>query len=272
MKNMASIAAIRRAIEYETARHIDAIENGTEELVQETRGWNDDAGKSFAMRNKETAGDYRYFPDPNIMPVVIDDEWYDQIRASLPELPEVKLERYVSQVGLSDYDAGILAQSRAFCDCFEGAMAVGAAPKEAANWIITNCTGILNKRGLTSEDLPVPGRALGQLIGLVNDGKVSSANGKRLLEALFDLDSRGESVPEDMAAFAEAEGLVNSSDTGALEAVVAAVIAADPETAQAYRDGREKALNPLFGACMKQLKGKCDTQVLRQLLIAELNK
>ena len=113
---------------------------------------------------------------------------------------------------------------------------------------------------------------MGQLIGLVNDGKVSSANGKRLLEALFDLDSRGESVPEDMAAFAEAEGLVNSSDTGALEAVVAAVIAADPETAQAYRDGREKALNPLFGACMKQLKGKCDTQVLRQLLIAELNK
>jgi len=272
MKNMASIAAIRRAIEFETARHIDAIENGTEELVQETRGWDDDAGKSFSMRTKETAGDYRYFPDPNLMPVVIDDEWYDRIQASLPELPEKKLERYVSEIGLSDYDAGLLVQSRAFCDCFEGAMEAGAAPKEAANWIITNCAGVLNKRGLTSEDLPVPGSALGQLIGLVDDGKVSSANGKRLLETLFDLAARGEEIPTDMAAFAEAAGLVNSSDTGALEAVIAAVIAADPETAQAYRDGREKALNPLFGACMKELKGKCDTQVLRELLIAELKK
>ena len=125
---------------------------------------------------------------------------------------------------------------------------------------------------MTSDDLPVPGEALGELIGLVGDGKVSSSNGKRLLEALFDLHERGEALPDDMASFAESEGLVNSSDTGALEAVVAAVIAADPETAQAYRDGREKALNPLFGACMKQLKGKCDTQVLRELLIAELSK
>ena len=206
------------------------------------------------------------------MPIVIDDEWYDSIKASLPEFPEVKRENYVTSVGLSDYDADMLTQSRAFCDCFEGAMAAGAAAKDAANWIITNCAGVLNKRGMTSDELPVPGNALGQLIGLVGEGKVSNANGKRLLETLFDLDAQGEDIPEDITAFAEAEGLLNSSDTGALEAVVAAVIAADPETAQAYRDGREKALNPLFGACMKQLKGKCDTQVLRNLLIAELNK
>ena len=272
MKNMASIAAIRRAIEYETERHIDAIENGTEELVQETRGWDDDAGRSFSMRTKETAGDYRYFPDPNIRPVVIDDEWFDSIRASLPELPEAKRSRYVEEMGMTDYDADMLTQSRAFCDCFEGAVAAGAAPKDAANWIATNCAGVLNKRGMTSDELPVPGSALGQLIALVGDGKLSNANGKRLLESLFDLDEKGANAPDDIAAFAEAEGLLNSSDTGALEAVVAAVIAADPETAQAYRDGREKALNPLFGACMQQLKGKCDTQVLRELLIAALNK
>ncbi|MBQ9069172.1 MAG: hypothetical protein IJ131_08960, partial [Eggerthellaceae bacterium] len=272
MKNMASIAAIRRAIEYETERHIDAIENGTEELVQETRGWDDDAGRSFSMRTKETAGDYRYFPDPNIMPVVIDDDWFDSIRASLSELPEAKRSRYVEEMGMTDYDADMLTQSRAFCDCFEGAVAAGAAPKDAANWIATNCAGVLNKRGMTSDELPVPGSALGQLIALVGDGKLSNANGKRLLESLFDLDEKGANAPDDIAAFAEAEGLLNSSDTGALEAVVAAVIAADPETAQAYRDGREKALNPLFGACMQQLKGKCDTQVLRELLIAALNK
>ena len=268
MKNMASIAAIQRAITYETQRHIDAIEKGTEELVQETRGWDDAAGKSFAMRNKETAGDYRYFPDPNIMPVVIDDAWYDRIRASLPPLPEEKRATYIDEVRLSAYDADILVGSRAYCDCFDGAVAAGAAPKDAANWIITNCAGVLNKRGLTADELPVDGSALGSLINLVAAGQVSNANGKRILEALFDAGLKGETV--DVEDYAKKAGLINSGDTSEIETVVAAVIAADPDTAQAYRDGREKAINPLFGACMKELRGKCDPQVLRELLVKAL--
>ena len=266
MKNMNSIASIQRAIAYETQRHIDAIEKGTEVLVQETRGWDEAAAKSFSMRNKETAGDYRYFPDPNVMPVVIDDEWFDEIRASLPPFPEDKRESLL-ETGLGEYDADQLVSSRAFCDCFDGAVAAGATPKDAANWIISTCAGMLNKRGLTADELAVDGRALGQLIGLVNGGKVSNANGKRLLEALFDLAAAGGEMPGDVEAFANDQGLINSDDTGAIRAVVEAVIAANPADADAYRGGREKAINPLFGACMKQLKGKCDPQILRQLLI-----
>ncbi|MBQ3385764.1 MAG: hypothetical protein IJG53_00405, partial [Eggerthellaceae bacterium] len=171
------------------------------------------------------------------------------------------------ETGLGEYDADQLVASRAFCDCFDGAVAAGAAPKDAANWIISTCAGMLNKRGLTADELAVDGRALGQLIGLVNGGKVSNANGKRLLEALFDLAAAGGEMPGDVEAFANDQGLINSDDTGAIRAVVEAVIAANPADADAYRGGREKAINPLFGACMKQLKGKCDPQILRQLLI-----
>ena len=265
MKNMASIAAIQRAIAYETRRHIDAIEGRGEPLVQETRGWDDAAGKSFAMRNKETAGDYRYFPDPNIMPVVIDDAWFDAVRASLPPLPEEKRAYYVDEVGLSEYDADILVNNRAYCDCFDAAVAAGAPAKDAANWIITNCAGTLKKRSMAEEALPVDGAALGRLICLVNEGRLSNATGKLLLNLLFDAGAGA-----DAEALAEEYGLLSSGDTGELDAVIARVLAADPATVAAYKGGREKAINPLFGACMKELKGKCDPQELRRKLVDAL--
>ena len=198
MKNMNSLSAIVRAIEYETARHIDAIENGTEVLVQETRRWDDIKGKSFAMRSKETAGDYRYFPDPNIMPIVIDDEWYDGIKNALPEFPELKKERYTAELGLSDYDAGILTDSRALCDCFEGAYAECGMAKEVANWLISDCMNILNKQGMTADQLTVNGKSLGKLIKLVADGTIGRGNAKKILIAMFDEDL-------DPAAYAERE-------------------------------------------------------------------
>ncbi len=265
MKNMNSISAITRAIEYEVARHIDALENGTEELVQETRRWDDVKGKSFAMRNKETAGDYRYFPDPNIMPVVIDDEWYSNIQKSLPELPEVKRERYITELGLSEYDADQLTQSRGLCDCFEGALEVCGSAKDAANWIISDCMTALNKRQLTADALSIDGKDLGQLIKLVQDGKVSRGNGRKILDALFE----GEKNP---AEYAEKKGLIISNDTGAMEAVIKAVVAADTKAVEDYKSGKEKALMALFGKCMKELRGNCDPQTLREALIAEINK
>ena len=264
MKNMASIAAIQRAIAYETERHIRAIEEGTEELVQETRGWDDAAGKSFAMRNKETAGDYRYFPDPNIVPVVIDDAWYNEVRASLPILPEEKREEYLA-LGLGEYDTDILVQNRTYCDCFDGAVAEGASPKDAANWIITNCAGMLKKRGMTPEQLTVDGKRLGQLIRLLNDGRLSNANAKVLLEWLL-VEHRDISAEE----LAEELELLNSGDSSELDEVIARVLAADPDTVAAYKGGREKAINPLFGACMKALQGKCDPQELRHKLVDAL--
>ena len=260
MKNMNSLSAIARAIEYETSRHIDAIENGTEELVQETRRWDDVKGKSYAMRNKETAGDYRYFPDPNIMPVVIDDEWYGRIEASLPEFPEVKKARYTDELGLSEYDAEQIASSRAFCDVFDDAYAVCGSAKEVANWLITDCMTILNKKQLTTDMLSINGKALGELIKLVMDDKVNRGNAKRILTAMFDEDIS----PEE---YAKTNGFIVSNDTGAIEDAVAKVIASDPKSVNDYKNGNEKALTSLIGRCMKELRGNCNPQVLREVLL-----
>lgn len=266
MKNMNSIEAIKRAIEYETARHIDAIENGTETLVQETRRWDDVKGKSFAMRTKETAGDYRYFPDPNVMPVVIDDEWFDEIKASLPEFPEVKLDRYVNEFGLSEYDAERLTQSIALCECFEDAVAVCKSSKEAANWITSEIMRILNMKQMTYDMLNINGKALGELILLVSDGKVNRNNGKKILEAMFD---DKDIVPE---KYAEEQNFIVKEDADLVNKVVSEVLKTDTKAVEDYKGGKEKALMALFGKCMKELKGNCNPQTLKEILIKEINK
>ena len=264
MKNMNSISAITRAIDYETARHIDAIENGIGKLVQETRRWDDVKGKSYPMRNKETAGDYRYFPDPNVMPVVIDDEWYGRIRKSLPDFPEVKKAHYMEEFGLSEYDADQLTQSRAFCDVFEDAYAECSMAKEAANWLISDCASILNKKQQTFDMLSISGKELGQLIKLVKEDKVSRGNAKRILSVMFEQDI-------DPEEYAKANGFIVNNDMGALEAIVKEVVASDTKSVTDYKNGKEKALMALFGKCMKQLKGNCNPQVLREMLIKVIN-
>ena len=265
MKNMNSISAITRAIEYEIARHTDALENGTEELVQETRRWDDVKGKSYAMRSKETAGDYRYFPDPNVMPVVIDDAWYESIQKSLPEFPEIKKARYTDEMGLSEYDAALLTDSRAFCDCFEAAYAACGNAKEAANYLISDITKLLNQKQMTSDMLTLDGKHLGTLISLVSEGKVSRPNAKKVLLAMFE-----DGV--EPAAYAEANGLIVSEDTGAMDAVIKAVVDADPKSVADFKGGKEKALMALFGKCMKELRGNCDPQSLRAALLAYIEK
>ncbi len=267
MKNMNSVEAIKRAIEYETARHIDALENNTEVLVQETRRWDDGKGKSYAMRSKETAGDYRYFPDPNVMPVVIDDVWFDNIKASLPEFPEVKLAKYVEQYGLPEYDAARISSSIALCECFEEALAVTGNAKETANWIISDVMRTLNAKQMTYEMLNLDNAAFGKLISLVQDGKISRANGKKILAAMFD-DTGIE--PE---AYAAANDMLMSADNGEqVLAVVKAAIAADPKAVADYKGGKEKALMALFGKCMRELKGNCDPQTLKEVLTKALHE
>ncbi len=261
MKNMNSIEAIKRAIEYETARHIDAVENGTEVLRQETRRWDDIKGKSYAMRTKETAGDYRYFPDPNVMPVVIDDDWFDKIKSSLPEFPEVKKNRYINELALNEYDAEQLIKSIALCECFETAYKVCGSAKDAANWMISEVMSILNSRKMTYDMLSINGESLGELIKLVSSGKVGRANGKKILSAMFDDESI---VPE---KYAEENGYIISNDTGLIEKVAKEAIAADEKAVSDYKSGKEKALMSIFGRCMKELKGNCDPQTLRQILI-----
>lgn len=265
MKNMNSIEAIKRAIEYETARHIDAITNGTEVLVQETRRWDDIKGKSYAMRSKETAGDYRYFPDPNVMPVVIDDNWYNQVKSTLPELPEQKRAKYIGEYGLSEHDADKLIQSIALCDCFEDASAVCGSPKDAVNWMISEVMNVLNYKKMTYDMLNIDGKALGELIKLVADGKVGRANGKKILSVMFD------DATINPEKYANDNGFIVSNDTGLIDKVVKEVIASDPKSVADFKSGKEKALMALFGKCMRELKGNCDPQVLRKVLIDAIN-
>ncbi len=266
MKNMNSIEAIKRAIEYEISRHIDALENHTEELVQETRRWDDIKGKSYAMRNKETAGDYRYFPDPNVMPVVIDDAWYDRISASLPEFPEVKKASYIA-LGLSEYDAERISESIMLCECFEEAAKLSGNAKETANWITSDVMRTLNARQMTYEMLDLDNAAFGRLIALVLDGKISRANGKKILSAMFD----DRSV--DPAAYAKENDMMITGDAGTLLSDVAKkVVAEDPKTVADYKGGKEKVFMALFGKCMKELRGNCDPQKLREALLLAINE
>ncbi len=266
MKNMNSIEAIKRAIDYEVARHIDALENGTEVLVQETRRWDDIKGKSYAMRTKETAGDYRYFPDPNLMPVVIDDEWYASIENFLPEFPEVKRERYINEYGLNEYDAGQISKSIALCECFEDAFLVCNNAKEVANWMISEVMGLLNTQKMTYDMLDINGKALGELINLVSGDKVGRANARKILADMFEDKTI---VPTE---YAEAKGYIVSNDTGLIEKIAKEVVASDAKAVSDYKSGKEKALMSLFGKCMKELKGNCNPQVLRTILIDEINK
>ncbi len=266
MKNMNSIEAIKRAIGYEVARHIDAVEKGTEVLVQETRRWDDIKGKSYAMRTKETAGDYRYFPDPNVMPVVIDDEWFNEIKNSLPEFPEVKEEKYINSYGLNEYDAQRICQSIALCECFEDAISVCDNPKEVANWITSDVMRTLNAKQMTYEMLDLNGKALGQLINMTLENKVSRANGKKILVAMFD------DLTIEPAKYAEENGLVMSNDSGLVEKVVKEAIEANPKAVSDYKSGKEKAVMAIFGQCMRSLQGNCDPQQLKEILIAEIDK
>ncbi len=266
MKNMNSIEAIKRAIEYETERHIDAIENGTETLVQETRRWDDAKGQSLAMRSKETAGDYRYFPDPNVMPVVIDDEWFNEIKASLPEFPEVKKARYTSELGLSDYDAEQLTKSIAICECFEDAYSVCKSAKDSANWMLSEVMSILNVRKMTYDMLALDGKKLGEIIKLVSANKVGRANAKKILADMFD------DATIQPLAYAEKNGFIMSSNTDAIKAVARVVVASDQRAVADYKSGKEKAIMALFGKCMKELKGNCAPDVLKAVLIEVINE
>ena len=260
LKNMNSIDAIKRAIAYETARHIDVLENGTEKLLQETRRWDETNEKTLPMRQKETAGDYRYAPDPNLMPLVIDEKWIEKIRATLPEFPEVKRARYMSDLGLSAYDAEQLTKSIVLCLCFENAVAVCKSPKDAANWMTGEVMSLLNAKKMTYDMLTLNGCQLGELILLVISGKVGRANAKVILNALFD------DATIDPAAYAANNGFLISNDEEHMKSVVKTVVDADEKSVFDYKSGKEKALMFLFGKCMKELKGNCNPQMLREIL------
>jgi aspartyl-tRNA(Asn)/glutamyl-tRNA(Gln) amidotransferase subunit B len=261
IKNMASFEAIERAIRYEAQRHIDAIEFETEELVQETRRFDDATGKTSAMRNKETEADYRYFPDANLMPIIIDDAWLEEIKANMPEAVDAKADAY-REAGISEKEIDMRIQNHKARKLLDDVVEMGTTAKNAAGWILTDCAGVLRKNGKLLGDLEISADDLFAIIKMVDDG-VSRLNGRKVLTAVIE-----EGV--DPVAYCKENGFDAKVDTSTIEAVIDRVLSENAQAIADYKNGKEKAKQALFGACMRELKNTCDVALLRELLDSNL--
>ena len=261
IKNMSSLSEIKDAIEFEKVRHIDAIERHTEMLVQETRRWDDVKRRTFPMRNKETAADYRYFPDPNLMPIVIDDEWLAQIKASMPATADEKALRY-EEMGIAAKEAAVLSSDRKLADTFDAVVASGRSPKVVASWILTECMGQMKRLELDSLDIDTA--KLARIIELVESGEITRAAGKKVLSAVFESDV-------EVDAYCEENKLNAKVDEGFILETVRKVIAENEKIVADYKGGKTKALQALFGSVMKELRGTGSPDVIRAMLEKELN-
>ncbi len=262
MKNLNSLKAIARAIEGERERQIELLEEGRP-VVQETRRWDDNKESSHAMRSKEDAKDYRYFPDPDLPPIRIPDAWIEQIKADLPELKEAKAARYQSEYGLSAYDAGLLTADKALAEFFEGTIAAGAAPKKAANWLTGETLRLLKESEQEASSIRFAPESLAKLIGLAERGVVNNRSAKEVFAAMF-------AENADPEAYVEAHGLKVENDAGLLAETAKRVLDANPKAVAEYREGKEKVLGFLVGQIMREMHGKADpaqaNEALRNLL------
>ena len=262
IKNINSFRFVEKAINHEVQRQIDILEDGGR-IIQETRLYDADKGETRSMRSKEVANDYRYFPEPDLLPVVIDEAYIESVRAELPELPNAKRARFVSQYGLSDYDAGVLASSREMANFFEEVVENCDDAKLSANWVTVDLQGLLNKSDLGINQSPVSAARLGALIGRIKDQTVSSKIAKTVFEAML---GNEQSVDE----IIQSQGLKQVTDSGAIEKLVDEVIAANPEQVTQYRAGKEKVFAFFIGQAMKVSKGKANPDQLNALLLQKL--
>ena len=258
MKNLNSFKAIARAIEGEQARQIDLLEEGRP-VIQETRRWDDNKGESYPMRSKEDAQDYRYFPDPDLPPVEISDEWMEEIRNSLPELQPAKKARYIETFKLPAYDASILTESKKLADLFEETVALGANPKKVSNWLMVETLRLLKEHSMEPEEIRFTPENLKKLIALAEEGSVNSSVAKEVFLHMF-------TDNVDPEAYVEEHGLKTVNDAGALEAVVKKVLENNPKVVEEYRGGKEKVLGFLVGQVMKEMKGKANPAMAGELL------
>lgn len=258
-KNLNSFKAIERAIEFETNRQIEEIENGGT-IIQETRRFDDAKGIGYAMRSKEDAHDYRYFPEPDLAPIVMSEEYIQNLRDNLPEMPHIKKDRYIKDYELSEYDADQLTASKYTANFFEKATAFCNNPKTVANWIMSDFAKMLNESEIEIQESKVTEENLASLIKLIDSGKISSAIAKKVFSEMFN-------TGEDANKIVEQKGLIQISDEGAIKEIVSKVIEANPKSVSDYHAGKDKALGFLVGQIMKETKGKANPQIVNQLLI-----
>ena len=257
-KNLNSFSAIERAIEAEKNRQIDLIESG-EKVVQETRRWNDDKEYSYAMRSKEDAQDYRYFPDPDLVPIHISDEWLEEIRSRQPEFKTEKMKRYKEEFDIPDYDIEILTDSKKLADIFEQTTAICNNPKKVSNWLMVETMRIIKEKSMDVSDISFSPANLAALIKLTDDGSINSSVAKEVFEKIFDEDI-------DPVKYVEENGLKQGNDEGAVKKTVEDVIAANPQSVEDYRSGKEKAIGFLVGQTMKAMKGKANPAMVNDML------
>lgn len=263
MKNMNSFRSIVRGIEYEIDRQIDVLEDGGI-IEQETLRWDDVSGKTFSMRDKEDAQDYRYFPDPDLVAIKLSEEYIENIKNTLPELPESRKERYLTEYKLSEKDANIITSSKYLSDLFEQASKICNNPKAVNNWIISDISRILNEKEIEPNQIPFSSEQLAELVVLIDKNTISSSIAKKVLEEMFENPKNPEEIINE-------KGWVQISDEGAIKEIVIKILENNPQSIADYKAGKEKALGFLVGQAMKETKGKANPQMLNKMFLEELN-
>jgi aspartyl-tRNA(Asn)/glutamyl-tRNA(Gln) amidotransferase subunit B len=262
VKNLNSFRFLKQAIEFEIARQVAILDAGGR-IVQETRLYNPDAGETFSMRSKEDAHDYRYFPEPDLVPLTIGAEWLARIQKDTPELPGSRRARFIGEYGLREYDADVLTASRAAAEYFESVARASGDPKTAANWVMGDLMGALKAEGKEIADSPVSGANLGELVRMIAKGEVSGKLAKEVFPKMF-------ATGDNAAAIMEREGLKQISDTGALEQVIEEVIAQNPKQVEQYRGGKTTVINFLVGQAMRATRGQANVAVVTEILKRKL--
>ena len=264
MKNMNSFRSITRALEYEIGRQVEVIDNGGA-VDQETLRWDEVSGKTFSMRDKENAQDYRYFPEPDLVAIKLSEEYIENIRKTLPEMPESRKERYLRDYKLSEKDAGIITSSKYLSDLFEKASEICGNYKAVNNWIISDISRILNETEMDPKEIPFDAKQLAKLVTLIDKGTISSSIGKKVLIELFE-------NPRDPEDIIKEKGWIQISDEGAIKEVVLKIIETNPQSVADFKAGKDRALGFLVGQAMKETKGKANPQMLNKMFAEELKK
>ena len=264
MKNMNSFKSIQRAIDFEIKDQIEKVQDGIK-IYQETMRWDDVEGKTFQMRNKENAQDYRYFPEPDLVAIKLSSEYIEKIKKELPELPESRKVRYMEELGLSEKDANALISSKALSDIFEEAGNICKDYKLVCNWLTSDVLRILNENEMDADQIPFSGKSLAELIELINKGTISSKIAKDVLEEMFKTDETPMKIIEE-------KGWLQISDEGKIKDVVLEVLQANPQSIIDYKAGKDRALGFLVGQAMKKTQGKANPQMLNKMFLEELNK
>lgn len=264
MKNLNSFKSIARAIEGERKRQIELLEYG-KKVVQETRRWDDNKDSSFAMRSKEDAQDYRYFPEPDLVPIEISEEWIQEIKANEPELRDAKMLRYETEYDIPEYDASILTESKAIADLFEATVAICNQPKEASNWLMVETMRLLKEHEMDPEDIKFSPEHLAKLIQLIEKNTINRTVAKEVFEQVFQHDV-------DPEQYVEEHGLKMVNDEGALRTTIEGVVADNPQSVEDYKAGKKKAMGFLVGQTMKAMKGKANPALINQILTGILEQ